>query len=217
VIFNLSPDGPSPNALVASLRQTIKEEREEKAELLDELNAMRLEKTKLEQKLMALQSGAQVHRHPPQSTPCPRQEANGDRKYYTFDEVAAIFRQKLKKHASGQKRWIAFSEAQHALNPNLNVVTYGKITSWRKTDAFPAWAVEQLRAMPVEPLSKHQWSAADIAFLRDLHLADPHKSDEELARECSKQFGCPINTNSIKGKFNLLRRRGEIPPYRPKR
>lgn len=140
-----------------------------------------------------------------------------ERETYTYKEVIAIIVEKFGKQNGGLTAWAEESARLHNLDPNSPVVTTGKLQQFRMADNFPEWAVDQLRNM--EPVRRqfYRWSEEDISFLERLHLDDPLRPDEELAKACSERFGAEINTASIKGKFRVLRKLGRIPMYRPHR
>jgi hypothetical protein len=134
---------------------------------------------------------------------------------YTYAEVMEIIREKFGKQNGGLRLWADYSARLHAADPTSRLLTVSKLQSWRTAGRYPDWAVQQLLAMPATLRVSHKWSDDDVDYLCKLHLANPQKTDDQLAAECSKRFGCEVNSNSIKSKFNILRKLGRIPRLRP--
>jgi hypothetical protein len=134
---------------------------------------------------------------------------------YPYAEVMAIIRDKFGKQNGALTLWADYSVKLHLFDANSPVLTASRLQGWRVVGMYPAWAVNQLLAMPIATRTVHHWSVNDIDYLCQLHLTDPFKTDEILAAECATQFDCEINTNSIKSKFNILRKKGRIPLLRP--
>jgi hypothetical protein len=142
-----------------------------------------------------------------------RDHANG----YSYDEVMEIIRRKFGKQNGGLTLWSDYNAKLHAADPTIEVFACNAMQTWRRLGVYPVWAVEQLLSMPIVAREIHKWSPDDIEFLCQLHLTDLYKTDDQLAAECSRMFGCEINSNSIKSKFNILRKENRIPALRPKR
>lgn len=128
---------------------------------------------------------------------------------YSYAEVMTLVEVKFKKHNGFGKLWEEYSLQIHRHDP-ARIVTVNRIQSWRKANAFPAWAIEQLKAMPLIERVIHRWSHTDIEFLAQLYNHDPTMTDTQLADQCSVKFGCKINDNSIKSKLNILRKERRI-------
>lgn len=164
------------------------------------------------QNLLGIQSGMkQQIRQLEATSPRPSRDCSEG---YSYDEVMGIIRDKFGKQNGGLTLWADHNATLHAVDPNVARLTPSILQTWRRADSYPSWAVDQLLAMPVSRRVAHKWSPEDIDYLMTLHLADPRKSDDQLATECSSMFGCEINSNSIKSKFNTLRKEGRIPAMR---
>jgi hypothetical protein len=131
---------------------------------------------------------------------------------YSYDDFMKIVRMHLGKQNGFGKLLEEYSKAHYADQPD-RVITEGKIQSWRRRGSFPFWVVEQLKEMPTER-TRYQWSAEDIEYLVTIVLAHPDWTDAQYAAACSETFGHQLNVNSIKSKFNILRKEGRIPERR---
>lgn len=174
--------------------------------LRDEIAELQKVNTKLEVEQAWLRTQISQHQQK-----CRQPDSPDD---YLYDDVMQIIRHKFGKQNGAQTLWSDYSATLHAADAAIQVVTVSKLQAWRTGGSYPAWAVNQLKAMPVSTRTVHRWSDEDIEFLCRLHLADLQKTDDCLAYECSAKFGCTINSNSIKSKFNILRKTGRIPKVR---
>jgi hypothetical protein len=192
------------NRQINDLKQQIAQMRAEEISLEAEYALLKVKHAQVEKELQELREG-----HQPTNHQIPKD-------WYSYNEVMDIIFDKFGKLNGTQTHWAAYSLKLHTINPQSPLLTVSLLQSWRKDKKFPAWAVQQLRDMPViEPPQQYKWSEEDIEFLVNLHLADPYKTDNQLAQECTLRFDRPVNSNSIKSKFNILRKMGRIPMLRP--
>lgn len=185
---------------ITHLKKLVERLRTELVEQADANDELMEEKLVLEQ---------QLHNYKSRPNKSPR----GCTDPYSYNDVMEIIRNKFGKQNGALTLWVNHSTRLQG----ENCVTVSVLTTWRRNNSYPAWAVEQLLGMPVGVPKPHKWSPEDIDYLCNLHLADPFKCDDQLAAECSLRFDCVINTNSIKSKFNLLRKLGRIDAQRPSR
>jgi hypothetical protein len=200
-LLHLDTSAPVKPRQVASLKRLVAQLRAEKNEL-EALNAeLQCDHARLKSQIELL-TNSEGHYHQPGQD-------------YSYAEVMEIIREKFGKQNGGLTLWAEYSATLHAADPASPLLTLSKLQIWRMAGTFPNWTVSQLLAMPVIIRSMHKWSEEDIDFLCAVHLADMRKTDDQLAVECSVRFGCQINTNMIKSKFNILRKLGRIPMLRP--
>lgn len=200
--FNIGNQSVAKQKQIGKLKQTIVKLRAELQNLQETHSKLESDHTRLQVELYHIDQKK------------PHRSAQDD---YSYNDVMTIIRDKFGKQNGALTLWSDYSASQHALNPESPLVTPSKLQVWRLASAYPNWAVQQLHDMPVQTRVVYKWSPEDIDFLCQLHLDDPHKTDEMLAAECSTRFRCEINTNSIKSKFNILRKTGRIPLVRPAR
>lgn len=133
-----------------------------------------------------------------------------DKDSYTYSEVMSIIWVRFGKMNGALKSLASYNASLRKEDPSVPVITDTTVQVWRRQNAYPAWAVNQLRDLKSITKDRLRWTPDHVAFLRDTYKADPSQSDEELAAICTREFNFEINTNSIKTKLYALRMNNEV-------
>lgn len=134
-----------------------------------------------------------------------------DKASYTYSEVMSIIWMRFGKMNGALKSLASYNALLREKDPSIPTITDTTVQVWRRQNAYPAWAVDQLRDLKSITKGRLKWTPEHIAFLRDTYKSNPTQSDEELACKCTREFKFDINTNSVKTKLYALRASNEIP------
>jgi hypothetical protein len=134
--------------------------------------------------------------------------------FYTRVQVKQIIAEKFEKDHGVCKMLVEKNAKQRRAGVDLPKITDSLLQQWRRDNRYPAWMVEQLRLLTSDDLRKqsHKWTADDKEFVKSLWLADPQRTNQQLADICSQKFGCDITDSSIRG---VLNRAGLLRPRLP--
>lgn len=125
--------------------------------------------------------------------------------FYTRAQVAQIIVSLFEKDHGVKKALVEKNACLRRDDPSLPKITDSLWQTWRKKDQYPEWVIEQLRLLtPDDFLTTHKWTPEQKQHARQLFLTGNY-TNEQLAAECSKRFGCKLTDSSIRG---LLHREG---------
>src|ERR1044072_7767978 len=87
--------------------------------------------------------------------------------YYTCLQVNAIILLKFGKDHGVKKALVEKNHRERQSNPELPKITEGLWQRWRREDRYPAWAIEQVKAMSHDDLpgKKQPWTMDEKAYL----------------------------------------------------
>jgi hypothetical protein len=121
--------------------------------------------------------------------------------YYTCLQVNAIILLKFGKDHGVKKALVEKNHRERQSNPELPKITEGLWQRWRREDRYPAWAIEQVKAMSHDDLpgKKQPWTMDEKAYLYGIYSENPQLTNQQLADLCSERFGRHITENGIRG------------------